>query len=309
MSQLKRNNKPPRPTTTGFTLVELLVVIAIIGILVGLLLPAVQAAREAARKTQCKNNLKQIGLALHMYHDSLRGLPPGWIANHPTSQKPYWLGVPGWGWASLILPFLEQGNVSNNQIDFRRPMLDSFHDQVRTTSIPAYICPSDTGSTVFELSPGPMPAPNYATGFTSTLVPKTNYVGVFGTVRMIDAGCPMGECIGNGSFVLQRSFRFRDISDGLSNTFVIGERNSEFSPSTWLGVFAGAAHAPGRIVAVAETPPNSELTPAFTFSSFHSAGTHFLSCDGSVKLISENIDMLTYHALCTRSGGEVIGEY
>lgn len=295
--------------TRGFTLIELLVVIAIIAILIALLLPAVQQAREAARRSQCKNNLKQIGLALHMYHETAGTFPPGWIAQHPTTNQPYWLGRPGWGWATRILPYLEQENVQNNLINFNLSMLDSFHDQVRTTSIPVFLCPSDPGETTFMLTPGTMPMPNYSAGFTDTRVPKANYIGVFGTVRMIDAGCPMGECVGNGSFVLQKAFRFRDFTDGLSTTFITGERNSEYSPSTWLGVFAGAAHAPGRIVAVAENPPNSDITPAFTFSSSHTSGTHFLSGDGSVKMISENIDQGTYHALCTRSGGEVVGEY
>ncbi|PQO28704.1 DUF1559 domain-containing protein [Blastopirellula marina] len=293
----------------GFTLVELLVVIAIIGVLIALLLPAVQQAREAARRSQCKNNLKQIGLALHMYHDTLGSLPPGWIANHPSTNKPYWLGLPGWGWGTRILPFMEQSSVQDNLIDYRLPMLDSFHDTVRTTSIPSFICPSDTGGTTFTLEPGSMPAPNYSVTFTDTTVPKANYIGVFGTVRMVNAGCPTGECLGNGSFVLQKGFRFRDLTDGLSTTFIVGERNSKFSPSTWLGVFAGAAHAPGRIVSVAENPPNSEVSPGFTFSSYHPAGTQFLSGDGSVRLISETIPQATYHALCTRAGGEVAGEY
>ncbi|QDT78224.1 Type II secretion system protein G precursor [Gimesia maris] len=295
--------------TRGFTLIELLVVIAIIAILIALLLPAVQQAREAARRSQCKNNLKQIGLALHMYHDTVNALPPGWIAQHPTTNQPYWLGRPGWGWASRVLPYLEQQNVQDNLIDFDLPMLDSFHETVRTTSIPVFICPSDPGDTTFVLKPGPMPMPNYSAGFTDTRVPKSNYAGVFGSVRMIDAGCPTGACVGNGSFVLQKAFRFRDFTDGLSTTLIVGERSSEYSTATWLGVFAGAAHAPGRIVAVAENPPNSDATPGFTFSSYHTAGTHFLAGDGSVRMISENIDLGTYHALCTRSSGEVIGEY
>lgn len=299
----------PRRKHRGFTLIELLVVIAIIAVLVALLLPAVQQAREAARRTQCKNNLKQIGLALHMYHDTVGALPPGWISQHPTTNQPYWLGRPGWSWGARLLPYLEQANVSTNLIDFNVAMLDPYHDDVRNFAIPTFLCPSDPGGPTFVLKPGPMPMPNYAASFTDTVVPKSNYVGVFGTVRMIDAGCPMGACVGNGTFVLQRAFRLRDFTDGLSNTFIIGERNSEFSPSTWLGVFPGAAHAPGRIVAVAENPPNSDLTPAFTFSSYHTSGTHFLSGDGSVKMISENIDKATYHALCTRSGGEVVGEY
>lgn len=293
----------------GFTLVELLVVIAIIAILIALLLPAVQAAREAARQTQCKNNLKQIGLALHNYHDTHQGLPAGWSAYHPTTGQPYWLGRPGWGWAARLLPQLEQAQVSENLIDFDLPLLDASHAQVRTTVITPYVCPSDGEETTFVLEPGPMPKPNYAAGYVGTQVTRTNYVGVFGTVRMLDAGCPKGACQGNGTFVLERSFRFRNLSDGLSNTFVVGERSSQYSPSTWLGVFAGAAHAPGRIVAVAESPPNSDSSPAFTFSSYHPTGTHFLSADGSVKLISESIDLPVYHALCTRAGGEAISDY
>ncbi|TWU62106.1 DUF1559 domain-containing protein [Crateriforma conspicua] len=293
----------------AFTLVELLVVIAIIGILVGLLLPAVQSAREAARQTQCKNNMKQIGLALHMYHDTLRGFPPGWMSRHPDTGKAYWLGRPGWAWASQLLPYLEQGNVVDNRIDFEKPILDDFHREARETVIATYVCPSDAAAPTFVLPPGPMPKPNYNADYQSTLVAKANYVGVFGTVRMFDAGCPKGDCEGNGTFMLERSLRFRDITDGLSNTFVVGERNSRYSPSTWIGVFAGAAHAPGRVVAVAENPPNSDTSPAFTFSSDHPSGTHFLKADGSVALVSEQIDMETYHALCTRSGREVFGEY
>ncbi len=244
-----------------------------------------------------------------MYHDSLGGLPPGWIAQNPSTNRPCWLGRTGWGWAARIPPFLEQANVVDNLIDYRLPLLDGHHDQARRTVIPTYICPSDTGDSIFVLEAGPTPLPNYPAGYVPKQVSKTDYVGVFGTIRMLNAGCPMGDCVGNGTMVLQRSFKLRDILDGLSNTFIIGERNSEFSPSTWLGVFAGTAHAPGRIVAVAETPPNSSVNPGLAFSSYHPAGTNFLSADGSVKMISESIDMQTLHSLCTRAGGDVIGEY
>ena len=300
-------NEPRGPSRRrGFTLVELLVVIAIIGILIALLLPAVQAAREAARRSSCTNNLKQIGLASHLYHDVNRCLPPGWIANHPTSGQPYWLGQPGWGWGVRLLPFLEQANVSDNLIDFGTVMTDAAHAEARVTVLATYICPSDSGDDTFVLKPGPMPAPSYSTGFADTDMAKSNYVGVFGTLQMLGVCGGSGDCVGNGSIVFQRPFRFRDIRDGLSNTFIIGERSSEHSTSTWLGVFAGAAHAPGRIVAVATMPPNSVTGAAFNFSSYHPSGTNFLAADGSVKLLSETIEMSTYHALCTRADGDIV---
>lgn len=295
-------------TRSAFTLVELLVVIAIIGILVALLLPAVQAAREAARRASCTNNLKQIGIALHLYHDTNRTFPPGWIAQHPASNKAYWLGQPGWGWGARLLPFLEQGNVSDDLIDFNLPMTDAAHAKVRSTVINTYLCPSDPGPPVFLLEPGSMPTPSYDPGFTGSEVSKSNYIGVFGTTQMLAACGGGGNCVGDGSVVFQCGFRFADLVDGLSQTFVVGERNSEHSTSTWLGVFAGAAHAPGRIVAVATMPPNSDTNAAFNFSSYHPSGTNFVAGDGSVKLIAETIDMKVYHALCTRADGDVVGD-
>ena len=297
-----------RTQSPGFTLVELLVAIAIIGILLALLLPAVQAAREASRRASCTNNMRQVGLALHLYHDVNRCLPPGWISQHPTTGQPYWLGQPGWGWEARILPHLEQVNVSDNLIDMNLPMTHSSHDAARVTWIGTYTCPSDVGDDVFVLNPGPMPAPSYSTGFTDTEVAKSNYVGVFGTIQMLAACGGSGDCIGNGSIVFRRGFRFADLRDGLSQTYVVGERSSEHSPSTWLGVFAGAAHAPGRITAVATMPPNSDNGAQFNFSSFHPSGTNFLAGDGSVKLVAETIDMNTYHALCTRADGDLVAD-
>ena len=303
---MKPSGTSPHFRHPAFTLVELLVVIAIIGILIALLLPAVQAAREAARRSSCNNNLKQVGIALHLYHDVHHCLPPGWISQHPNSGQPYWLGQPGWGWGSRILPYLEQASISNSLIDSSLPMTHASHDEARVFPIRIYICPSDTGDDVFVMKPGPMPAPNYSTGFTDTDVAKSNYIGVFGTIQMLAACGSGGDCVGNGSIVFRRGFRFADLQDGLSQTFIVGERSSEHSPSTWLGVFAGAAHAPGRITAVATMPPNSDQGAAFNFSSFHPAGTNFLAGDGSVKLVAETIDMSTYHALCTRADGDLV---
>lgn len=120
----------------AFTLVELLVVIAIIGVLVALLLPAVQAAREAARASQCKNHLRQLGLALHQYHDTFGRLPPGWVANQPE-------GVPGWGWASATLSFLEQRALDETLIRRNLPIADPANQLARETVVAVLLCPSD----------------------------------------------------------------------------------------------------------------------------------------------------------------------
>src|SRR4051812_16488701 len=123
---------------SAFTLVELLVVIAIIGVLVALLLPAIQAAREASRRTHCKNNLKQIGLALHNFESTRRAFPPGFISRTTVENGPG-LG-PGWGWAAHILPYLEESSVN---VDLKREITDPFHDATRVTTLSIFRCPSD----------------------------------------------------------------------------------------------------------------------------------------------------------------------
>ena len=293
----------------GFTLVELLVVIAIIGILIALLLPAVQAAREAARRMSCSNNLKQIGLGLHMYHDTNKCLPPGWIAFDPSSGQPHWFGEPGWGWSARILPFVEQTALYKNLIHLDLPITDPANAEARVEHIPTFRCPSDPGDETFVLEGG---GPYVGSGsFSPVELAVGNYLGVFGTLDFHEV-CPSGPCDGGGPLIFQRAIRFRDISDGLSQTFLVGERSRKLAPGTWVGLVTGGQHAPARIVGVATYPPNSEEQPEHyfhNFSSRHPSGTHFLSADGSVKLITETIDQQLYHALCTRDKGEVVGEY
>jgi prepilin-type N-terminal cleavage/methylation domain-containing protein len=294
----------------GFTLVELLVVIAIIGILIALLLPAVQAAREAARRMSCTNNMKQIGLALHQYHDVFKSLPAGWRGYDPSSGEPFWFGHPGWAWSASILPFMEQNAIYDNEVDFSRPITDPANDWIRTAVIPTFRCPSDVGNETFQLPDG---GPSIDDSITFPVEMATgNYIGMFGTIDFHHLGHPASPqfngCQGNGTFILNRQFSFRDLTDGLSNTLIVGERSSKLAPSTWVGVVSGGQHGVARVAGVASYPPNSEETPVeyfHNFSSEHPSGTNFLAGDGSVRMIPETIDLEVYQGLSTRSGGEV----
>ena len=285
----------------AFTLVELLVVIAIIGILVGLLLPAVQAAREAARRTSCFNNMKQIGLALHNYHDTYKSLPSGWLAHDPATRLPMPEGVNGWGWASLVFPFLEQNNVAQNVVQFGKPILDPVNNSARTHYVSLYRCPSDIQSSRRDFDLGT------ASGSLVTLA-IANYVGMFGTQELDDCeGQPPGfTCLGDGAFQHQQSVRFADIQDGLSNTYLVGERSSRIEHSTWVGVVPGGDEAFARILGIADHPPNAQGNHLDDLMSEHPAGTNFLLSDGSVRLVAETIDLRVYQAHATRAGGEAV---
>jgi prepilin-type N-terminal cleavage/methylation domain-containing protein len=291
----------------AFTLVELLVVIAIIGILVALLLPAVQAAREAARRMSCSNNLKQVGIGLHLYHGTHRRLPPGWTAFDPQTGQPHWLGEPGWAWSAQLLPYMEQTTVYKNLIHLDLPITDPANDLARVARIKIFRCPSDIGPPTFVLPDGGYYFGSGG-GYTPTELATNNYIGVFGTFD-VHGICHDGTCEGNGTFFLNRGVRFAEIQDGLSQTFVVGERCSEWAPSTWVGMVTGGSHAPARIVGVATYPPNADKEPEqyfHNFSSFHPAGTNLLAADGSVHMVSETIDQRTFKALCTRTAGDTV---
>ena len=303
---------------TGFTLVELLVVIAIIGILIGLLLPAVNQVREAARRTKCLNNVRQIGLSLHVSHDSTGHLPSGWETKPPPPPDPGFLavfGYPGWGWATRILPFLEQGNASR-ELDFSRNWDDAAFESIRQYSISTFLCPSDPSPTIMPLawinreSTSPTPSSPSAPlilfhEFKVRKAPdvsRCNYSGVFGSTR-IDGN----ELAGNGLFFENSSVGIRDIFDGLSNTLMCGERLATRGTVTWLAADPLVVQGPARIVGVAKGIPNKTDSAQFAdFASAHPAGAVFLLADGSVRMVPESIDEILYQALATRDGGEVI---
>jgi prepilin-type N-terminal cleavage/methylation domain-containing protein/prepilin-type processing-associated H-X9-DG protein len=328
----------------GFTLIELLVVIAIIAILMGLLLPAVQKVREAAARIKCTNNLKQIGLALHNYHDSIGSFPPGYVDGNtnPNSTPDNDVG-PGWGWAAFLLPNLEQDNVYK-QINVSQPVGTGVNAQISVLPLKIYQCPSDPNQQSF---------PVYDSTFTTPIatVAHGNYVGCNGWIECFNGAGGNPGTVGNdglpgptglagvGLFYRNSKNTFASVTDGLSNTIFVGERSSNHAPSTWTGAVAG-----GRCPAWMATQPPSIYSPppgpAYdnadfgealvlahgnathlpcadfpifdpdVFYSYHTgSGANFLFGDGSVHFLTSGINPTTYQALCTIAGGEVATDW
>jgi len=321
--------KTGRRVRTGFTLIELLVVIAIIAILVALLLPAVQQAREAARRSQCKNNLKQLGLALHNYHDTHRVFPSGYIAdvNHPDRDPDTFDGPQGWAWGTMILPFLEQGNV----YDALQTNLPSWHanNAVAVRSIlPVFLCPSATGTDA------PIEVRNESDDLIATFG-RSTYVANVGHDEPWGYTATNHAQYANGPFFRNSKIATRDITDGLSNTVFLGEHTPLVSDKTWVAVPPGAtvcANNPARFAPLdiecdaAATlvlvhsgpsafegdvihPPNDPSVHVCQMYSQHTGGAHVLLGDGSVRFVSQNISVIIWAALSSRNGGEVVGEY
>jgi prepilin-type N-terminal cleavage/methylation domain-containing protein len=311
-----------RRSGRAFTLIELLVVIAIIAILLGLLLPAVQKVREAAALLSCKNNLKQIGLAMHNYHDSQGTFPVGYYdpTLWPTgSQTPQGLDHgPGWGWGAFLLPYLEQSNL-HRQINFSVDVGDPSMTAVRSTVVKIFLCPSDPNHvdtfiiSANGLAPNVGPSP---TGFSSWTLASGNYVACNGNDG-VDCFCTPPH---TGAFIRAiKGFRAPDISDGLSNTLFVCDRPSFLSYSSWVGCPTGAANpflmASGNYGAettlvmchAGQTGPNTPgVFDADSTWSPHRIGVPYLFGDGSVHFISNAIDIPTWMALATRAGGEPV---
>ncbi len=298
-------------TRRAFTLVEVLVVIAIIGLLVAILLPAVQAARESGRKTHCFNNLKQIGIALVNYHDTYGSLPPGYISQPDGNGGE--LG-PGWGWAALLLPQIEQINIFS-VIQFQLAIEKQTSPAAiaaRTTTIATYLCPSDTIN------------PSWMTWTRDSLgnpvapiceVAAANYVAMYGSTEPgVD---------GDGLFYRNSSVRFADITDGLAETIAAGERSHFLGVATWTGAVrdavlfdddgdeVGRAHpenSTGMVLGHAgeRATPGAASSDVNQFYSFHGPGANFLFMDGHCSFIPTTIDYAMYQAMSTRAGSETI---
>jgi prepilin-type N-terminal cleavage/methylation domain-containing protein/prepilin-type processing-associated H-X9-DG protein len=292
----------------GFTLIELLVVIAIIAVLIGLLLPAVQKVREAANRAQCTNNLHQLGLALHNYHDSQGSFPCGYVCSQPQANPDY--TSPGWGWAALILPYIEKGNLSR-QINFALPIEDSSNFAARTMILKLYVCPSDRSTGIFTV---------YSKNNTPLAQAATNsYAACHGI------GIDLDEELDdfNGMFSRNSQVRFADVSDGTSNTIAIGERGAFFTQTPWAGAvsFGTTRITPNAPVinsnAIEDAPTqtlahidvetiNDPRADEEDFFTPHTGVGMFLFVDGSVHSITTTLSLPVLQALSTRDGGEVV---
>ncbi|EAQ79224.1 DUF1559 domain-containing protein [Blastopirellula marina] len=320
----------------GFTLVELLVVIAIIGVLIALLLPAVQQAREAARRLQCTNNLKQMGLALHNYHDIHGSFPAGYYRHNNDNSVSAFDG-PGWGWGAMILPQIEENNRFEALQVNSRPASDDA-DIVANSQPPisAYRCPSAPGGDLNESLPNSSSAPAHG---------LSTYKGVFGDrntqARYTDAlpNCSYyaGSCVdgGNGVFSANSKVKFRDITDGTSNTVMIGEvpygPNGttgssglvDYRGAVWIGITANGNSTAGvrsnvatiqTLRGVTASGAVSTLnaingTSSYAFGSHHNGGAQFVLADASARFIPETLDSKIMNRISARNDGEVISEF
>ncbi len=327
-----------KPIRSAFTLVELLVVIAIIGVMVGLLLPAVQAAREAARRMQCGNNLKQIGLAMHNYHDTHRRLPPGTRGGSTWAQA----GIKdGTNWRISILPFLEQTAIYD-QLDFA----GSFgggntaetaylgNEVLRGWVFPGYRCPSSAlplyPQTYQNTSGGTGSFNNQGNGM------GIHYVGIMGAAPAFSwtqsgyRDCGQGWSCDQGMMTMNEAMSLASATDGTSNTILISEQSGQVRQTDLTSNYYGGWHGARNNHKLGDTtctdhwqtgttcirqPPNSQLDDAgnrlpyrnnTTVNSFHPGGIQVVLADASVQFISNSIDFQTFKALAIRNDGRVV---
>ncbi len=317
----------------AFTLVELLVVIAIIGILVGLLLPAVQAAREAARRMSCSNNVKQISLSMHNYHDTFKSFPYG-----SFNLREAW-PASGTNWRAAILPFMEQNNVYQ-RLSFTSTSqfmgggaagANAFlgNEVLKSLLIPTLRCPSSPNDP-FEIAPG---SNNNGTALNAS------YVGISGAARPVPGAdvtagtkdCGHGWSCENGVLFPNGTCKMASITDGTSNSMFISDQSGLVAKvnrsSNYYGAWFGTRH-PRRVLdancgdlwqtgtTCVRFAPNSNIvqtgaTEAMyrsntVINSMHTGGIEVGMADGSVQFISDSMDFLTLKRLCCRYDGEVV---
>lgn len=288
---MRRRNKSRRRRVSsdrfhrqGFTLVELMVVLAIIGVLVSLILPAVQQARESARKMQCRNQLRQLALALHNYHDNKQVLPAGAYLRGPSFPT-----ETGWGWGAMVLPHVDQAPLYN-QLNFNVETTFGTNASKVNVTLPTWRCMSDASDTNASVQMSGGALVQCATG---------NYCGVEGMLSGMS------------------SVRFSDVTDGLSQTLMLGERVTQLptpgrnlTTSGWYGILsdetAAVFNSMPYTAALGSHPINANIGSSQFFSSRHVGGAHFALGDGSVRFVAQEIDGRVFEALGTINGQEGI---
>ncbi len=311
----------------GFTLIELLVVIAIIAILIALLLPAVQQAREAARRTQCKNHLKQFGLAMHNYHDTFNSFPAA-VLETDANQDGNNEQSGHWAWGAMVLPFIDQGPLFQQMSPGQRTPVQVVG--LLATPLSVIRCPTDIGDR--KADPSRM-------GNSSTIANLQDMVRSNYAVVHNDAFTASNTAGTRGVFMRNYCFQIRDITDGTSNQFLLGERDSvrDHMAAVFYAISKGANNpnptvsAPGNnpfdsrgyfgVYGAATTPLNSIVPHSSAnsgFSSLHNGGAHFLMADGAVRFVSENIHQVLQQAtvgggllqrLLARADGSPVAEF
>ncbi|MBX3398805.1 MAG: DUF1559 domain-containing protein [Gemmataceae bacterium] len=308
----------------GFTLIELLVVIAIIAILIGLLLPAVQKVREAAARAQSQNNLKQIGLAFHGYHDANGMFPPGYQAGYAGQPVPAVDAAPGWAWGTFILPHLEQDTLFR-QLRLDRPCWDSVNAAAVRTPLKVFLCPAapNAGPTMTVKDSGGAVLAEFG---LSHFVANNGQDETWAYDRADLSGLP-----GVGPFYRNSKTRTAGVTDGLSNTVFVGEHTT-ISDKTWVGVVPGAEVCPldpfrypftscdaaATLVLCHSGPAPAEpgVVHPPSFPTCHVCqmyapwqGGNVLLGDGSVRFVPTSVNLNTWAALASIRGGEVVGDY
>ena len=314
----------------AFTLIELLVVIAIIAVLIALLLPAVQQAREAARRTQCKNNLKQFGLALHNYHDTLRVFPPGQLWQTNSIATGQWDTNMGPGWRVHLLPYIDQAPLYQ-QWNQNVGILNAANVPIASAKLPAFWCPSDVGAS----------AGNPYTNGQNLLLSRCSYAGN-GNSTSGSNTTYSNVGVTKGVFGHNSNCNIATISDGTSNTVMCWEIRAGWNGSDPRGVFCSGRIGSGMTGqcsnlrntgdcyginegnhtngddAWGPADYNNTTIGMGGFSggdgqagpkSQHVGGVHALMADGAVKFISQNLDGNVHNSICTVAGGEVTGEF
>jgi prepilin-type N-terminal cleavage/methylation domain-containing protein/prepilin-type processing-associated H-X9-DG protein len=314
----------------GFTLIELLVVIAIIAVLIALLLPAVQSAREAARRVQCVNNLKQIGVALHTYHDAIGAFPMGYVARSGFVDGATDT-APGWSWAAMVLPQIEQGPLFN-AINCGLAVNAPENATVIRSDLHTFLCPSD-------VTTGPFPVTDASGNVLATAAPAS-YAACVGGNETDTATGINNDGLGTGAFFRDSRIRVADIGDGTSQTIAVVERAWAKAEGIWAGAIPEGTIRRGPMNACPTTGalfyPAATLVQAHCHmnntnsdpdgglddcSSMHPGGSNFLFADGSVhflkSILGDGADLpngttiytpaqVVFQALATRAGGEVI---